>query len=66
VESSNHYINGAKSKSLTVENKNRMALDQEVTLVNKYFEKIIDFGFEYVPKLIGGIIVLILDYGSQN
>jgi small conductance mechanosensitive channel len=29
-----------------------MALDQEVTLVNKYFEKIIDFGFEYVPKLI--------------
>jgi hypothetical protein len=38
-ESSNHYINGAKSKSLTVENKNRMALDQEVTLVNKYFEK---------------------------
>jgi small conductance mechanosensitive channel len=28
-----------------------MALDQEVTLVNKYFEKIIDFGFEYVPKL---------------
>jgi small conductance mechanosensitive channel len=43
-----------------------MALDQEVTLVNKYFEKIIDFGFEYVPKLIGGIIVLVLDYGSQN
>ena len=37
-----------------------MALDQEVTLVNKYFEKIIDFGFEYIPKLIGGIIVLII------
>jgi small conductance mechanosensitive channel len=37
-----------------------MALDQEVTLVNKYFEKIIDFGFEYVPKLIGGIIVLVI------
>lgn len=35
-----------------------MALDQQVTIVNKYFEKIIDFGFEYVPKLIGGIIVL--------
>lgn len=35
-----------------------MALDQQVTVVNKYFEKIIDFGFEYVPKLIGGIIVL--------
>jgi hypothetical protein len=27
-----------------------MALDQQVTLVNTYFEKI-DFGFEYVPKL---------------
>jgi hypothetical protein len=53
-------------ESLRVEkNKNRMALDQEVTLVNKYFEKIIDFGFEYVPKLIGGIIVL-LDHGSQS
>jgi small conductance mechanosensitive channel len=37
-----------------------MALDQQVTLVNTYFEKIIDFGFEYVPKLIGGLIVLIL------
>ena len=37
-----------------------MALDQQVTVVNKYFEKIIDFGFEYVPKLIGGIIVLII------
>jgi hypothetical protein len=50
VESSNHYINGAKSKSLRVEkNKNRMALE-EATLVNKYFEKIIDFGFEYVPN----------------
>jgi small conductance mechanosensitive channel len=37
-----------------------MALDQEVTLVNKYFEKIIDFGFEYIPKLIGGLIVLLI------
>jgi small conductance mechanosensitive channel len=37
-----------------------MVLDQEVTLVNTYFEKIIDFGFEYVPKLIGGLIVLII------
>jgi hypothetical protein len=32
-----------------------MALDQQVTLVNTYFE-IIDFGFEYVPKLIGGLV----------
>ena len=37
-----------------------MALDQEVTLVNTYFEKIIDFGFEYIPKLIGGLIVLVI------
>ena len=37
-----------------------MALDQQVTVVNKYFDKIIDFGFEYVPKLIGGLIVLII------
>ena len=37
-----------------------MALDQQVTLVNTYFDKIIDFGFEYVPKLIGGLIVLVI------
>lgn len=37
-----------------------MIADQQVTLVNKYFDKIVDFGFEYIPKLIGGIIVLII------
>jgi small conductance mechanosensitive channel len=37
-----------------------MELDEHVTVVNKYLEKITDFGFEYVPKLIGGIIVLII------
>lgn len=37
-----------------------MLAEQQVTLVNKYFDKIVDFGFEYIPKLIGGIIVLII------
>ena len=37
-----------------------MALDQQVTLVNKYIDKTIDFGFEYAPKLVGGIIVLVI------
>ncbi|MBA0882673.1 mechanosensitive ion channel family protein [Flavobacterium undicola] len=37
-----------------------MLIDQQVTLVNKYIEKSIDFGFEYAPKLVGGIIVLII------
>lgn len=37
-----------------------MALDQQVTLVNKYIDKTIDFGFEYAPKLLGGIIVLVV------
>jgi small conductance mechanosensitive channel len=36
-----------------------MALDQQVTLVNTYFDKLVDFGFEYIPKLIGGLIVLV-------
>ncbi|RVT78738.1 mechanosensitive ion channel [Flavobacterium sufflavum] len=35
-------------------------MDQQVTLVNKYIEKSIDFGFEYAPKLVGGIIVLVI------
>jgi small conductance mechanosensitive channel len=37
-----------------------MLAEQQVTLVNKYFDKIVDFGFEYIPKLIGGIIVLVI------
>ena len=37
-----------------------MALDQQVTLVNTYFDKLVDFGLEYIPKLIGGLIVLVI------
>lgn len=37
-----------------------MAIEQQVTLVNKYIDKTIDFGFEYAPKLLGGIIVLVV------
>lgn len=37
-----------------------MAIEQQVTLVNKYIDKTIDFGFEYAPKLLGGIIVLVI------
>lgn len=37
-----------------------MLIDQQVTLVNKYIEKSIDFGFEYAPKLVGGMIVLVI------
>lgn len=37
-----------------------MVLEQQDTFVNKYFEKAIDFGLEYVSKLIGGIIVLLI------
>ncbi len=37
-----------------------MLIDQQVTLVNKYIDKSIDFGFEYAPKLVGGIIVLVI------
>ena len=36
-----------------------MLIEQQVNLVNKYIDKSIDFGFEYAPKLVGGIIVLI-------
>jgi small conductance mechanosensitive channel len=32
-------------------------MELQATVVNKYLEKITDFGFEYVPKL-GGILVL--------
>lgn len=37
-----------------------MLIEQQVTLVNKYIEKTMDFGFEYAPKLVGGIIFLIV------
>ena len=37
-----------------------MAIEQQVTLVNKYIDKTIDFGFEYAPNLLGGIIVLVI------
>lgn len=37
-----------------------MLIDQQVTLANKYFDKAVDFGFEYAPKLVGGIIVLVI------
>ncbi|WP_367755662.1 mechanosensitive ion channel domain-containing protein [Flavobacterium sp. WC2421] len=35
-------------------------MEQQVTVVNNYLEKITDFGFEYAPKLIGGILVLLV------
>jgi small conductance mechanosensitive channel len=37
-----------------------MLIEQQVTLVNKYLDKTIDFGFEFAPKLLGGIIVLVI------
>ncbi|KDN55102.1 mechanosensitive ion channel family protein [Flavobacterium seoulense] len=43
-----------------------MAIDQQVTLVNKYIEKTIDFGVEYAPKLVGGIIVLVVGLWFTN
>lgn len=33
-------------------------MEQQVTVVEDYLDKITDFGFEYAPKLIGGLIVL--------
>jgi small conductance mechanosensitive channel len=38
----------------------------QATVVNKYLEKVIDFGFEYVPKLVGGILVLLLGLWITN
>lgn len=35
-------------------------MDQQVIAVDDYLKKITDFGFEYAPKLIGGLIVLFL------
>jgi small conductance mechanosensitive channel len=37
-----------------------MIIEEQVTIANKYIDKLIDFGFEYAPKLAGGIIVLII------
>tara|TARA_R110000868_G_scaffold204071_1_gene452083 strand:+ start:2664 stop:3500 length:837 start_codon:yes stop_codon:yes gene_type:complete len=37
-----------------------MKMEQQVTVVNNYLEKITNFGFEYAPKLIGGILVLLV------
>jgi small conductance mechanosensitive channel len=42
------------------ENKKTIRMELQATVVNKYLEKITDFGFEYVPKLIGGILVLFI------
>ncbi len=36
-----------------------MIIEEQVTIANKYLDKLIDFGIEYAPKLVGGIIVLI-------
>lgn len=33
-------------------------MEQQVIVVEDYLDKITDFGFEYAPKLIGGLIVL--------
>jgi hypothetical protein len=43
--------------------KKTIRMELQATVVNKYLEKITDFGFEYVPKLIG-ILVLVgfMDY----
>ncbi|EIA09262.1 mechanosensitive ion channel family protein [Flavobacterium frigoris] len=35
-------------------------MDQQVIVVEDYLDKITNFGFEYAPKLIGGIIVLVV------
>jgi small conductance mechanosensitive channel len=35
-------------------------MEQQATVVNNYLDKIIDFGIEYAPKLIGGILVLFI------
>lgn len=35
-------------------------MKDEVIVVNNYLEKIMNFGIEYAPKLIGGILVLVI------
>jgi small conductance mechanosensitive channel len=41
-------------------------MELQATVVNKYLEKITDFGFEYAPKLIGGILVLFIGLWITN
>ncbi|WP_339919059.1 mechanosensitive ion channel domain-containing protein [uncultured Flavobacterium sp.] len=41
-------------------------MEQQATVVNNYLDKIIDFGFEYAPKLIGGILVLFIGLWVTN
>jgi hypothetical protein len=50
--SSNHYKKRGEIENLTSEKKIRnIGIIKRVTVVvNTYFEKIIDFGFEYVPN----------------
>ena len=35
-------------------------MDEKITFAGNYLDKIINFGFEYSPKIIGGIIVLLI------
>ncbi|MBE0391769.1 small conductance mechanosensitive channel [Flavobacterium sp. 7E] len=35
-------------------------MDQQVLVVNNYLEKITNFGLEYAPKLLGGLLVLFI------
>ncbi len=35
-------------------------MSENITVVNDYLNKLIDFGFDYGPKLIGGLLVLIV------
>jgi small conductance mechanosensitive channel len=35
-------------------------MNQQIIAVDGYLNKITNFGFEYAPKLIGGILVLIV------
>lgn len=41
-------------------------MEQQATVVNNYIDKIIDFGFEYAPKLIGAILVLLVGLWVTN
>ncbi|WP_016990715.1 mechanosensitive ion channel family protein [Flavobacterium sp. ACAM 123] len=38
----------------------------QATVVNNYLEKITDFGFKYAPKLLGGILVLLIGLWITN
>lgn len=35
-------------------------MNEQITALGTYFDKMLNFGVEYVPKLIGGIVVLII------